>query len=77
MSGQSSKMSFPELSVPCVMQIRSFLKTCKVANYCRKMKQLVEKVEENRSFIEKQRKAVSFKVHTYALEVALFSSYGW
>ena len=28
------------MSVPCVMQVRSFVKTCKVANYCKKMKQL-------------------------------------
>lgn len=35
--------------------MKAFLKKCHVANYCRKMKQLLEKIEENRKYIETER----------------------
>ena len=59
---QSHKIAYPELIVPCVMQLKAFLKKSKVANYSKKMKQLVEKLEENSRFICQRRKAVTFGV---------------
>ena len=54
------QIAYPELIVPCVVQLKSFLKKSKVANYSKKMKQLVEKLEENSRFICQRRKAVTF-----------------
>lgn len=34
------KISFPELVVPLLFQIKAFLKQCHVANYCKKLKQV-------------------------------------
>lgn len=51
----SHTIYFPDLYVPCVIQLKAFLKKCHVANYCRKMKQLLDKIEENRKCIETER----------------------
>ena len=51
----SHAIYFPDLYVPCVIQLKAFLKKCHVANYCRKMKQLLDKIEENRKYIEAER----------------------
>jgi len=53
---QSSKISFPELSLPAVTQIKAFLKVCNVANHCRKMRQLLDKVNENSQHVVQQRR---------------------
>jgi nucleolar complex protein 2 len=42
---QSHKIAFPELTVPAIMQLKAFLKKNKVANYSKKVKQLVDKIE--------------------------------
>ncbi|XP_014609507.1 PREDICTED: nucleolar complex protein 2 homolog [Polistes canadensis] len=47
----SHLISFPELYIVCVMELKAFLKKCHVANYCKKMKQLLEKIEENSKYI--------------------------
>ncbi|XP_071455687.1 nucleolar complex protein 2 [Hetaerina americana] len=59
---ESHRIGFPDLVIPLCIEIRKFNKTCKVANFCRKMKQMLEKVEENAKAIEDQRK-VSFQIH--------------
>lgn len=51
----SHTIYFPELYTPCIMQLKAFLKQCHIANYCRKMKQLLDKLEENRKYIETER----------------------
>lgn len=58
----SHKICFPELAVPALAQLRNFLKTCKVANYSKKMKSIKEKVEENAIFMQKARCKVTFGV---------------
>lgn len=40
--------------------MKAFLKKCNVANYSRKIKQLLDKIEENRKFIEKERSKLTF-----------------
>ncbi|KAG7212851.1 hypothetical protein KM043_002205 [Ampulex compressa] len=52
---ESHTIYFPDLYVPCIIQLKAFLKKCHVANYCRKIKQLLEKIQENRKFIENER----------------------
>lgn len=51
----SHMVYFPDLYIPCIIQLKAFLKKCHIANYCRKMKQLLDKIEENRKYIETER----------------------
>ncbi|XP_078036307.1 nucleolar complex protein 2 [Augochlora pura] len=54
-ANDSHTIYFPDLYIPSIIQLKAFLKKCHVANYCRKMKQLLDKIDENRKFIEKER----------------------
>lgn len=58
----SHNIGFPELALPSVVQLKAFTKKCKVAKYCQLIKQVVDKVSENSSFITEKRKSVSFKL---------------
>ncbi|XP_017876479.1 nucleolar complex protein 2 homolog [Ceratina calcarata] len=51
----SHKVYFPDLYIPCIIQLKGFLKKCHIANYSRKIKQLLDKIEENRKYIETER----------------------
>ena len=43
-----------------IFQLKAFLKKCSVANYCRKIRSLLDKIEENRKYIEKERSKTTF-----------------
>merc|ERR1719318_81583 len=45
-----------------VFQLKDFLKKCKVTNYAKKIKQVLEKTQANQKFIETRRKNVGFGV---------------
>ncbi|KAJ6633166.1 Nucleolar complex protein 2 like [Pseudolycoriella hygida] len=61
MANESYSLSYPELAVPCIINLKQYIKKrCKNSNYSRKLKQLVEKLEENSKFVEKEREKINF-----------------
>ncbi|XP_046562376.1 nucleolar complex protein 2 homolog [Haliotis rubra] len=58
----AASIGFPELVLPAMLQLKEFLKKCKIANYCKQIRQIVDKVEENVKFITQRRKAVTFAI---------------
>lgn len=57
-SKDSSFVYFSDIYIPCVMELKAFLKKCKVATFSNKMKQLLDKIKENRQFIETERNKI-------------------
>ena len=55
-------ISFPELVVPALAQIRGYLKKSKIANYSKKLKTVKDKMEENAKFVQEKRSKVDFGV---------------
>jgi len=52
-------ISFPELSLTAILQLKDFHKKCKVANYTRQMKTILDKIIETNKFIELRRRGAS------------------
>lgn len=57
---QAHKIAFPELTYPALVQMRDFVKKCKVANHCKKIKQLMDKIEETSKIITQKRNNATF-----------------
>ncbi|KPJ06427.1 Nucleolar complex protein 2-like [Papilio machaon] len=62
-ANESHNIAFPDISLLAVLQIKQFLKTCNVSNYTKKMRQLMEKIEENSRFIDRERSKISFALN--------------
>ncbi|XP_068620897.1 nucleolar complex protein 2 [Battus philenor] len=61
-ANESHNIAFPDICLLSIIQIKQFLKTCNVSNYTKKLRQLMEKIEENSRFIERERAKVSFSL---------------
>ncbi|XP_047472777.1 nucleolar complex protein 2 homolog [Penaeus chinensis] len=59
---ESHSIAFPELVFPANLQIKAFLKKCHMTNFCKKMKQLLDKINENSQFIESRRRETTLSI---------------
>lgn len=57
-SKDSSAMYFPDMYINCVIELKAFLEKCQVSSYCKKIKQLLDKIQENSIFIENERNKI-------------------
>lgn len=62
LASMSHTMAFPDLSLFATVQLKQFVKNCSVANYNRRMKQLLEKITQNSQFIENERSKVTLSL---------------
>ncbi|KAG5330616.1 NOC2L protein, partial [Acromyrmex charruanus] len=65
-ASESHKIYFPELYTPCIIQLKEFLEKCHVAIYCKKMKLLLNMIEENRKHIETERSKATINLKSMA-----------
>lgn len=65
-ASESHKIYFPELYTPCIIQLKEFLEKCHVAMYCKKMKLLLNMIEENRKHIETERSKATINLKSMA-----------
>ncbi len=62
-----TSISFPDLVVPHVMFLKDFIKSTKNPNYSKKLKTLVDKIQEQANYVDTQRNKVQFSLHDMSL----------
>lgn len=67
MAYESFSVSYPDMSIPCILQLKQYLKNCKNSQYNRKIRQLCDKIEENSRFVENERNKISFTLKDHQL----------
>jgi len=58
MASNAHRISYPEMSVPVTTQLRTFVKNCPVVNFGKKLRQLLDKINENSSSVLTQRRKI-------------------
>lgn len=66
MAAESATLGYPELAVPAVINLKQYVKRCRNSNHSRKLKQLVDKLEENGRTVETERDRVTFQLRETA-----------
>jgi hypothetical protein len=59
-----------------VQKLKDFIKKCKSANYCKVMKGLLDKIQENCNFIEERRKPIQFSLKDKKSVVSVDAGFG-
>lgn len=62
---ESSSIAYPDLVIMPLMMLKEYIKQAKSSNYSKKLKELIEKIQENANFMEKERKQVNFALKDY------------
>ncbi|KAK3797219.1 hypothetical protein RRG08_030446 [Elysia crispata] len=65
-NNQAHSIGFPELIIPSIIQLKDFLKKCKIANYCKQIKQIVDKIMEQSKVIVDLRKRSNISLDDFA-----------
>lgn len=63
LASESHTISFPDTVVATIIQLKKFIKECKSPSLSRKLKQVLDKIEENARVVEKERHKVSFSLN--------------
>ncbi|XP_071946150.1 nucleolar complex protein 2 homolog [Antedon mediterranea] len=58
----SQCIGFPELALPAIIQLKKFLKSCKVTNHSKPIKLILDKIQENFAMITRKRETVAFSI---------------
>lgn len=58
----ANSVSFPELVFPAQVRLKDIIKKCKVANYTKQLKQILDKIEDNVKFITERRNGLTVKL---------------
>ncbi|XP_046667721.1 nucleolar complex protein 2 homolog [Homalodisca vitripennis] len=58
-AAESHRISFPDIIVPSVVQLRSFVKDCRTSKYSQKIRQALAKIEESGRHVEAERRKVA------------------
>lgn len=66
---ESSSIAFPDLVIMPLMMLRQYMKTGGNAKYNKKLKELVDKIQENATFMEKERNQVNFALKDHQVIV--------
>lgn len=59
---ECTSIAFPDLVVPHIMALNQFIKSTKNQNYAKKLKALVEKIQEQSDFIDTRRNKITFSL---------------
>jgi hypothetical protein len=60
--GYAHHVTFPELVYPLILKCKKFVKTCKVQNFVKVVRGLLEKVHENVKLVEERRQKTGLNV---------------
>ena len=58
----ANSVSFPELIFPMQVRLKEIVKHCKVANYTKQLRQILDKAEDNSKFITERRNSLTVKL---------------
>lgn len=64
---ESSSIAFPDLVIMPLMMLRQYMKTGGNTKYNKKIKELVDKIQENATFMERERNQVNFTLKDYQM----------